>query len=223
MRKFQLAVKRFFDVFLSFLALVVLSPFMLIAAVGVKVSSKGPIFYKAKRMGKDMKTFEVYKFRTMRIDADKAGSITATNDSRIFPFGNLLRKLKIDELPQLLNIIQGTMSIIGPRPESVDIVEQYYSGEQKRTLDMLPGLASPGSVFNFTHSEKYLGEENAEEDYVKKLMPVKLALDQYYVDHFSIGYDIEVICRTVVVIICQLFGKTEFEYPKEYKYIDGYL
>ncbi len=223
MRTFQLILKRFFDLFLSIFALIVLFPLMLIAAIGVKFSSKGPIFYKAKRMGKDMKPFDVYKFRTMHVNADKEGSITATNDSRIFLFGNLLRKLKIDELPQLLNIIGGTMSIIGPRPESIDIVERFYSEEQKRTLHMLPGLASPGSVFNYTHSEKYLGEENAEEDYVKKLMPVKLAMDLYYVDHFSIGYDIRIIFRTVAVILCQLFGKTEFKYPKEYQHLDEYL
>ncbi len=223
MRAKQMAVKRFCDVFLSIITLIILSPFMLIAAVGIKVSSQGPIFYKAKRMGKDMKPFYVYKFRTMHINADKAGSITATNDSRIFPFGNILRKLKIDELPQLLNIIQGTMSIIGPRPESVDIVEQYFSDEQKRTLDMLPGLASPGSVFNYTHSEKYLGEENADRDYVEKLMPVKLAMDLYYVDHFSVGYDIELVFRTIYVIICQLLGKTKFDNPKEYEYISDYL
>lgn len=223
MRTYQLVLKRFFDIFLSIIALVVLSPLMLIAAIGVKISSKGPVFYKAKRMGRDMTPFEVYKFRTMHINADKAGSITAINDSRIFPFGNVLRKLKIDELPQLFNIIQGTMSIIGPRPESINIVEDFYSNEQKRTLSMLPGLASPGSVFNYTHSEKYLGEQNAEEDYVKKLMPIKLAMDLFYIDHFSIMYDIEIIFRTIVVILCQLVGKTEFKYPKEYKFLDQYI
>lgn len=223
MIKFQLAVKRLFDIIFSIVALIALFPFMLIAAIGVKVSSKGPIFYKAKRMGKNMLPFDVYKFRTMHVNSDKEGSITATNDSRIFPFGNVLRKIKIDELPQLINIIQGTMSIIGPRPESIDIFERYYSDEQKRTLDMLPGLASPGSVFNYTHSEKYLGKANADKDYVKKLMPIKLAMDLYYIDHFSIGYDIEVIFRTVAVIVCQLFGKTDYKYPKEFKYISVYL
>ena len=108
------------------------------------------------------------------------------------------------------------MSIIGPRPEGIDIVENFYSKEQKRTLNMLPGLASPGSIFNYTHSEKYIGEQNAEEDYVKKLMPIKLTLDLYYIDHFSIRYDIELIFRTVAVIVCQLIGKREFKYPKEY-------
>lgn len=223
MRNFQLVLKRFFDIILSIIALIVLSPLMLIAAIGVKISSKGPIFYKAKRMGKDMQPFDVYKFRTMHVNADKTGSITATNDSRIFPFGNLLRKLKIDELPQLLNVILGTMSIIGPRPESIDIVENYYTPEQKRTLHMLPGLASPGSIFNYTHSEKYLGEQNADEDYVKKLMPIKLAMDLFYVDHFSIIYDIEIIFRTTAVILCQLVGKTEFRYPKEYQILDQYM
>lgn len=223
MRAVQMAVKRFFDIFLSVMALLALSWLLLITAIGVKLSSKGPVFYKAKRMGKDMKPFAVYKFRTMHINADKAGSITATNDSRIFPFGNLLRKLKIDELPQLINILQGTMSIIGPRPESVDIVEKFYTEQQKRTLDMLPGLASPGSIFNYTHSEQYLGEENAEEDYVQKLMPVKLAMDLYYIDHFSVVYDVELIVRTAVVIVCQLFGKTEFKHPKEYRFLDQYI
>ena len=223
MRTFQLAIKRIFDIFMSVIALIVLFPIMLIAAIGIKISSKGPVFYKATRMGKDMKPFNVYKFRTMHVNADQAGSITATNDSRIFTFGKLLRRLKIDELPQLINIIQGTMSIIGPRPESVDIVEKFYNEEQKRTLNMLPGLASPGSVFNYTHSEKYLGEQDAEKDYVEKLMPIKLAMDLFYIDHFSVAYDIKLIFRTVTVILCQLFGKTEFKYPKEHQFVNQYI
>lgn len=223
MKAFQLKVKRVFDIILSAIALIALFPIMLIAAIGIKLSSEGPIIYTAQRIGKDMKRINVYKFRTMHINADRAGSITATNDSRIFRFGNLLRVLKIDELPQLINILQGTMSIIGPRPESVDIVENHYNKEQKRTLEMLPGLASPGSIFNYTHGEKYIGENNAEEDYVNKLMPVKLAMDLYYMDNFSVFYDVEIIFRTVVTILSQMLGKTEFKYPKEYNFIDQYI
>ncbi len=214
----QLTIKRVLDIIFSVFALLVLSPIMLISVIGIKFSSKGPLIYKAKRMGKGMRTIDVYKFRTMYVNADKAGSITANNDNRVFTFGKILRKLKIDELPQLINILQGRMSIIGPRPEAIDIVENYYTDEQKRTLDMLPGLASPGSVFNYTHGADYLSENNAEEDYAEKLMPVKLAMDLFYVDNFSILYDVKIILRTMKVIVLQLFGKKEFKYPKEYEF-----
>lgn len=211
------AIKRFLDIFLSALALLVLSPVLLAAAVGVKCSSPGPVLYKAQRMGKDMRPFYAYKFRSMRIGADREGGITAAHDNRVFPFGAFLRKAKIDELPQLVNILRGEMSIIGPRPEDVGIVQEYYTPEQKRTLAVLPGLASPGSVFNYTHGDQYLEGDDPEQDYVSGLMRIKLDMDLYYVEHWSLLYDAELVFRTVYVIAAQLFGKTDFPYPREYR------
>ncbi len=216
MKKKSYAVKRFFDFLLSALAAVVLSPIMLIAAAGIKISDRGPVFYKAKRMGKGMIPIDIYKFRTMRVNSDQKGSITAKNDSRVFLFGGFLRKAKIDELPQLFNILNGSMSVIGPRPEDVGIVNKYYSEEQKRTLKVLPGLASPGSIFNYTHGDRYLSDTDTEEAYIERLMPVKLAMDLYYVDNWTLWYDVELIFRTIVVIILRMLGKRKFPYPKEY-------
>ena len=129
---------------------------MLVSAIGVKITSPGPIFYRAKRMGKDGMIYEMYKFRTMHIGADKLGAITAEKDKRVFPLGDILRRAKIDELPQLLNIMKGDMAIVGPRPEDPQIVQEYYTKEQWQTLNCMPGLASPGSIFNYTHGNKYL-------------------------------------------------------------------
>lgn len=221
MKKKSYAVKRFFDFLLSTFAAVILLPIMLIAAAGIKVSDRGPVLYKTKRMGKGMIPIDIYKFRTMRINSDQSGSITAKNDLRIFGFGRFLRKAKIDELPQLFNILNGSMSLIGPRPEDVRIVNKYYSGEQKKTLRVLPGLASPGSIFNYTHGDRYLSDMDTEEAYVKKLMPIKLAMDLYYVDNWSLWYDVELIFRTIVVIILRLLGKRKFRYPREYAELEG--
>lgn len=201
---------------LAVIALVVLSPVMLIAALGIKLSSNGPVLYTAQRMGKDMVPFKIYKFRTMHVGSDKKGAITGVNDSRIFKWGKLLRDLKIDELPQLVNIILGTMSIIGPRPEDIDIVKQYYKEEEKETLSVLPGLASPGSIFNYTHGEKYL-EGNADEKYVMEFLHLKLALDLYYLRHWSLLYDVKIVFRTLYAIVVTGVSSKQLDYPIEYK------
>ena len=190
---------------------------MVIAAVGIKLSSKGTVFYKAKRMGKDLKQITVYKFRTMYMGSDKKSMITAVNDNRIFAWGEILRKTKIDELPQLLNVLEGSMSIIGPRPEDISIVDNYFTDEEKKTLDVLPGLASPGSIFNYTHGDLYLKGNNANEVYVKEFLHIKLALDLYYLSHWSLWYDMKIIVRTLYTIVMMSFTSKQLGYPVEYK------
>lgn len=212
----QKIIKSIADRFLALIALIVLSPVMLIAAIGIKISSKGPVFYMAKRMGKDMKPLTIYKFRTMKVGADKEGAITGANDSRIFAWGEILRKTKIDELPQLINILNGTMSIIGPRPEDIGIVNDYYTEEERKTLDVLPGLACPGSIFNYTHGDHYLSDNDTDDAYINKFLHVKLALDIYYLEHWNLFYDIEIIARTVYVILITSLTKRQLPYPKEY-------
>ena len=210
-------VKRILDEFLAAMSLIILSPVMVIAAVGIKLSSKGTVFYKAKRMGKDLKQITVYKFRTMYMGSDKKSMITAVNDNRIFAWGEILRKTKIDELPQLLNVLEGSMSIIGPRPEDISIVDNYFTDEEKKTLDVLPGLASPGSIFNYTHGDLYLKGNNANEVYVKEFLHIKLSLDLYYLSHWSLGYDVKIIIRTLYTIIMATFTSRQLDYPMEYK------
>ncbi|MCI9380211.1 MAG: sugar transferase [Dorea sp.] len=210
-------VKRILDEFLAAMSLIILSPVMVIAAVGIKLSSKGTVFYKAKRMGKDLKQITVYKFRTMYMGSDKKSMITAVNDNRIFAWGEILRKTKIDELPQLLNVLEGSMSIIGPRPEDISIVDNYFTDEEKKTLDVLPGLASPGSIFNYTHGDLYLKGNNANEVYVKEFLHIKLALDLYYLSHWSLWYDMKIIVRTLYTIVMMSFTSKQLGYPVEYK------
>ena len=168
-----------------------------------------------------MKPFTVYKFRSMHVGMESQGAITGANDSRVFKWGELLRKTKIDELPQLFNILMGTMSIIGPRPEDIYIVEDYYTDNEKKTLMVLPGLACPGSIFNYTHGEKYLSVGNATEIYVTKLLHVKLALDLYYLEHWNILYDISLIFRTVYSIVLSTIGIEINDYPYEYLKVYG--
>lgn len=215
----QAAVKRASDMVLSALALLVLSPVMLIAALGILICDPGPVIYKAKRMGKDLKPVTMYKFRTMRVGSDKQGAITGTNDSRVFAWGEILRKIKVDELPQLINILKGEMSIVGPRPEDVDIVNEYYTEKEKLTLKVLPGLACPGSIFNYTHGDKYLSGDDAQKAYTDKFLHIKLSLDLYYLKHWSLIYDISIIIRTVEAIFKTMSGNEWIDYPVEYKKI----
>ena len=214
-------IKEITDRVLAGIALIILSPIMLIAMIGIKISSKGAVLYKAKRMGKNMNPITVYKFRTMHMNADKEGAITAIDDSRIFSWGEVLRKTKIDELPQLFNVLGGNMSIIGPRPEDISIVNRYYTNEEKKTLDVLPGLACPGSIFNYTHGKQYLKGDDIDELYVKKFLHIKLALDLYYLRHWSLLYDIKIMFRTVYAIVVTLFTSKQMNYTMEYKIVFG--
>lgn len=213
------SVKRFVDMILSFLALVAVMPLMIIIAIGIKASSAGPILYRARRVGVNRKIFTMYKFRTMH-HADRnssASAITSKNDLRVFTLGVWLRRLKIDELPQLINILKGDMAIVGPRPEDPQIVDRYYIQEYFETFCALPGLASPGSIYNYTHGEQMLSETNTEKDYVEQLLPIKLAFDIIYVREASLVYDLKIILRTIQTIIFIVAGKCQFSDPPEMK------
>lgn len=210
--------KRLIDIVLSFLSLTILSPVFLVAAMGIRLSSPGPIVYRDERVGLAGKPFTMHKFRTMYVRSkDSGSSITAINDSRVFSFGVLLRKLKIDELPQLYDVLRGKMSIVGPRPENIEIVKKHYSQEQKKTLSVLPGLASPGSIFNYTHGHLFLSDDDPEGSYIKELLPVKLGLDNVYVNEHSLLYDLRIVFRTIFVVVSQALGKKDFPEPPEMK------
>lgn len=217
----QRIVKAVADRVLAAIALIVLSPVMLIAAVGIKCTSKGPVFYKPLRMGKGMKPIVIYKFRTMRVGADREGLITGAHDDRVYAWGGILRKTKIDELPQLINILIGNMSIVGPRPEDVEIAERYYTPQERRTLDVLPGLACPGSIFSYTHGDAFLSDSDTDESYVHDFLHVKLALDLYYLDHWNLAYDLEIVCRTLYAILVTTCTKKRLPYPREYRAVFG--
>ena len=204
-------LKRCFDLLFAVLFLLVLSPVYIITYIIIKVVSPGPAFFKAKRVGLHGKVFDCYKFRSMRVDSGKVKLTTLQNDDRIFPFGRFIRKTKIDEMPQALNILLGDMSVVGPRPEDMVNADKIYQGEYKQILDVKPGLTSPASLYDYTHGEKYEDEEL----YEKEFVPQKLQLELYYVNHQSFWYDIKLILKTAWIIILTFCGKEIFEKPKE--------
>jgi len=209
-------MRRLLDILLSLIALTILSPVLLVTACIIKISSPGPIFYRAQRAGLHGVSFVMYKFRSMH-HGHRGAVITAAGDRRIFAFGGFIRKTKIDELPQLINVLKGDMAIVGPRPEDVAIVEKHYTPLYRESLQIKPGLASPGSIFNYTHGEQFLEEGNSDGCYVEKLLPIKAVMDLVYVRNQSLRYDIEIVGRTIITIVKILVGYKKFDYPREHK------
>jgi len=212
-------VKRFVESSLALAALIALSPVLFLVAVGIRLSSRGPIFYRADRVWLDNARFTMLKFRTMHTDQRASSSrITAGGeDPRVFPFGSFLRRLKIDEFPQLINILKGEMSFVGPRPEDPKFVENNYTEEELETLRVLPGLTSPGSLYYYTHGESLITTADPEKSYVEKVLPTKLALDLVYVHEASTLYDLRLVIQTIWVLSCVLAGRTNFPEPREMK------
>ena len=204
-------IKRCFDLMFAALFLIVFSPIYLLTIIIIKIVSPGPAIYKAMRVGKDGKLFTCYKFRSMRVDSGKVRLTTLENDDRIFPFGKFIRKTKIDEMPQVVNILKGEMSVVGPRPEDQENVEKVYVGEFKHIMDVKPGLTSTASLYDYTHGELFEDEEQ----YEKVFMPKKLKLELYYVNHRSVWYDLWLILKTAWLIILKTCGKKNFKEPKE--------
>ena len=218
-------VKRIFDVISSAVALVLSSPLWLIITVGIKLSSKGPVFYRAERIGKDSKQFILLKFRSMhqyKPESQKSGEQREgryiANENRIFPFGGFLRKSKLDELPQLLNILAGQMSVVGPRPLTEPGVKNHYLGKYDKVLTVRPGLACLDSLFDYAHGELFLKDNR---EFGQKIAPVRDYLANMYVEKQSIGIDIYCIRRTIqliwqiVVQKKQVFPLTKYEKEAE--------
>lgn len=193
----KLALKRGLDVVASALGLLVLSPLFLVIALAIKRSSPGPVFYNASRVGMHGKPIHVRKFRTMVANAASLGpGVTTQGDPRITPVGRFLRKWKLDELPQLINVLEGTMSLVGPRPEDPRYVA-LYTPEQRRVLDVRPGITSLASV-KYRHEEQMLSGNDWEAVYIHEVMPAKLKIDLEYVEHAGPWQDIRVIFATLV-------------------------
>src|SRR5437868_6896109 len=209
--------KRLCDIVASLLGLILTAPLFALAAIGIWLSSPGPVIYRARRAGRNGRVFLMHKFRTMRPSKPGESAITASNDQRVFPFGSLLRRLKIDELPQLYDVLRGEMSIVGPRPEDAELVRKYYSAGQWETLRVRPGLASPGSIYNYTHGHQYLDDADPEGTYIERLLPIKLALESVYVRRASLWYDLRIVGRTVSTIALIALGKRRFSEPCEMK------
>jgi lipopolysaccharide/colanic/teichoic acid biosynthesis glycosyltransferase len=179
-------------------ALVLVSPVLLLAALAIKTSSRGPVLYSAARVGLSGRPFTMLKLRTMRgTPSGDIQRITGGQDSRVSAVGRWLRKLKIDELPQLVNVVRGDMVLVGPRPEDPSIVADYYTPFMRRTLNVLPGLTSPGSLDYFAREERMPADPaEAERVYVSTLLPRKAALDLVYIQNRSWHYDLQLVVRT---------------------------
>ncbi len=193
-------IKRFFDILLSLCVIIVGLPLAAVIAVLIVVDSKGPVFYRQVRVGRNNKDFRLLKFRTMRTGADKSGLLTVGNDdNRITGVGKFLRKYKIDEFPQFVNILVGDMSIVGPRPEVRKYVDMY-SERQMRVLSVRPGLTDYASIKYVDENALLSASDDPESTYVNKIMPDKLELNLKYIDNISILEDVKIIFQTIIAI-----------------------
>jgi lipopolysaccharide/colanic/teichoic acid biosynthesis glycosyltransferase len=199
-------IKRAFDFTGALLALIVLSPVFILAAIGILASDWGPIFYKANRIGKGNKPFRMYKFRSMKVlRAPKKGSEASLrpDEDRIFPFGHFIRKAKIDELPQLINILNGTMSIIGPRPVAEDQFAMFRYGKWNEAAKVPVGLSGPAALYDYIYGDQFTDEK----EYMEKVYPTRRELEYTYVKKAGVFYDLKMIIYTVICIVYSLCGK----------------
>ncbi len=194
-------MKRLLDILSSLLVLILLCPLWLVLALLIVCDSRGGVFYRQIRVGKDNKDFYLYKFRTMRPDADKKSLLTVgERDSRVTRVGYFLRKYKLDEFPQLINVLKGDMSIVGPRPEARKYVDMY-TPEQMRVLSVRPGLTDLASIQYVHENELLAASDNPEQTYIDVVMPAKLQLNLQYIDNQSFWGDIKLIFKTFAAIL----------------------
>lgn len=193
--------KRPFDLIMSLLLLVLLSPLMFLVAIRIRMYDKANVFYKAPRIGLNGSAFNMFKFRTMVVNADKiGGSSTSDDDSRITPVGKILRKYKLDELPQLINVLKGEMSIIGPRPE-VKFYTDMFTDEEKKILTIKPGITDYASIWNPDEGKILAGSPDPDKTYLEEIRPGKIRLQLKYLNEKSIKVDLRIIYETVKAIV----------------------
>lgn len=194
-------LKRLFDIFSSLIGLIILLPFLFIISIWIVIDSRGGVFYRQVRVGKNSKDFRLWKFRTMKTDSDKKGLLTVGGrDPRITGIGYYLRKYKIDELPQLLNVLVGDMSLVGPRPEVRKYVDMY-SPEQLHVLDVQPGITDYASIEYSNENELLAKSADPEKTYIEEVMPAKLKLNMKYIEEKNFGTDLKIIFRTIGKIL----------------------
>lgn len=195
----KVMAKRGFDVIISLIGLTVFLPVILIVALSVAIDSSGPVFYRAKRVGKNGRVFTMYKFRTMVIDADKIGGpSTPIDDPRLTKIGKVLKKYQLDELPQLINVLNGDMSLVGPRPEVPFYVEMMTEEEKRIILSIRPGMTDWASLWNFHEGKTLEGSADPEKTYQEKIRPEKIRLQIKYVKERTFLRDLEIIIKTAL-------------------------
>ena len=203
--------KRIFDVVVSSILLLATAPVSLAAAAAVKLSSPGPVIYRAPRAGLHGHLFEMFKFRTMRIGLDDPNRrVTEVGDPRITAVGQILRRSKVDEIPQLANVLLGQMSIVGPRPEDIDIVRNHYTDEQRRTLEVRPGIASLAELQwypDMTYHDPPPEGVSTQQWYVERHMPVELEESLRYIENQSLWMDLGIVARLAFMTVWYTFAK----------------
>ena len=193
-------LKRFFDLILSLIGLLIIVPILFLITILIKISSSGPVFYKQVRVGKNNKDFKIFKFRTMHVNADKKGLLTVGGrDPRVTSIGYYLRKFKLDELPQLINVFKGDMSFVGPRPEVRQFVN-LYSEIQMKVLNVKPGITDLASIEFRNENEILSKEEDPNQYYIDYIMPKKLEINLKYINQRNLLKDFVVIIKTIKVI-----------------------
>ena len=194
-------MKRLFDIVASGFGLLILSPLLLLVAIWIKLDSEGPVFFRQVRVGRYNKDFRIFKFRSMRVGSDKGSLVTiGGRDPRVTRSGYFILKFKIDELPQLINVLIGDMSLVGPRPEVRHYVN-YWTEEQMHVLDVRPGITDPASIKYRNENELLENANNPEKFYIEVIMQEKIELYLHYVKNASLGYDIKLIFQTLWAII----------------------
>lgn len=192
--------KRLFDFIVSFLGIVFLSPLLIIIGLLVLINSGFPIIYRQKRIGKNWEAFDLYKFRTMRIGAQKQGYVCKKDDERVTAIGRLLRKRKLDELPQLFNVLKGEMSFVGPRPEILEFAE-YYKTKFEQILSVKPGITDSASIRFRNESDLIGNTENISDCYLKEILSKKTEINSTYVQEANMLYDVNLILKTLTSLI----------------------
>lgn len=196
-------IKRVFDFILALVGIIATSPLWIFAIVGILVSDWGPIFYTAHRIGKGNKRFKMYKLRSMRVAKAANEASLRPDEDRIFPFGHFIRKTKIDELPQMINILNGTMSVIGPRPVAEDQFELFRYGKWNEAAKVPVGLSGPAALYDYIYGDQFTDEK----EYMEKVYPTRRELEYIYVQKAGFWYDLKMIVYTVICIVYSLCGK----------------
>ena len=207
-------MKRLFDIVASSIGLVLFSPLLAAIAVWIKLDSPGPVFYRGKRAGRGGKPFYIFKFRSMVTDAEKIGGpSTSDDDPRVTRSGRFIRRFKLDELSQLINVLLGQMSLVGPRPEIVEKVEELQ-GEYRKILELRPGITDWASIWNCDEGGVLEGAPDADEAYERVLRPTKLRLQLYYCHTRNLAVDLKIIVYTLLRIVRKKWIPKELkEYP----------
>ena len=211
-KNFSLFWKRVFDIFVSALMLVILSPLFLILAIAIKIDSKGPVFYRQERVTQYGKHFKIFKFRSMVVDADKGSQVTVDQDSRITRMGRLIRKCRLDEVSQLIDVFRGTMTFVGTRPEVPKYVAEY-TPEMVATLLLPAGVTSLASIYYKDEAELLNGAEDTDKVYIEKILPAKMYYNLKAIEKFGFWRDIKTMFMTVFAVLGKEY-KGDYIEPK---------